>query len=141
MASAQDPSWELQTAIVGRLKADVALARLTGGKARIYDYVPEREEFPYIVYENPNTAEWDTSSEYGSAQVLQINVWSRREGAKEARLILRRVQNLLHDQEAGLTLNGHKLVNLRMTFQQMVKEPDGQHYHGVLRFRAITEEV
>ena len=43
----------------------------------------------------------------------------------------------LHDQP--LTLSGHRLINLRHEHSEARREPDGETYHGIARFRATTE--
>ncbi|WPM82077.1 DUF3168 domain-containing protein [Brucella pseudintermedia] len=42
------PTYELQGAIVQRLKNDPALSAMIGG--RVYDTVPEGAEFPYVSF-------------------------------------------------------------------------------------------
>jgi hypothetical protein len=43
----------------------------------------------------------------------------------------------LHDQP--LTLVDHDLVNLRHEFSEARPDPDGDTYHGIVRYRAVTE--
>jgi hypothetical protein len=45
----------------------------------------------------------------------------------------------LHD--AALTLDEHHLVNLRLEFSEARYDEDLSVYHGLLRFRAVTEPV
>jgi hypothetical protein len=45
----------------------------------------------------------------------------------------------LHD--AALTLSGHRLVNLRHELSEARRESDGDTYHGIVRFRAVTEPL
>jgi hypothetical protein len=49
------------------------------------------------------------------------------------------VSNKLHDQ--ALPLAGHRLVNLQLQFAEARQEPDSPAYHGILRFRAVTEPL
>lgn len=140
---AQSPSWEVQSSIYNLLKDDATLlAALPGG---LFDYVPERATFPYGVYSDMDGKPWDTTTEYGDELIVQIGVFSRAEGRKEAKTAQRRIDVLLHDGEAALraegVLTGHHLVSIRKILETVVKEPDGQHYHGVQQFRVITEEI
>ena len=43
----------------------------------------------------------------------------------------------LHDR--ALPLDGHALVNLRLEFSEVRFDDDQSVYHGLLRFRAVTE--
>lgn len=140
-----DPALELQKSIRGVLVADSTLASLMGGAVKFFDYVPERESLPYIEYREGSTAEWDvdetgSATGFGREHTLTINVWSGYEGVKELRGILRRVYDLLQN-NTSLSLVDHNLVNLRFMFDDVVREPDGQSYHGISQFRAITEEI
>jgi hypothetical protein len=48
-----------------------------------------------------------------------------------------KIRELLSDQ--ALILNDHALVNLRYQFSETRQDPDGETYHGVVRYRAVTE--
>ena len=41
--------------------------------------------------------------------------------------------------DAALALDGHALVNLRFEMAEARRDPDGITWHGVMRFRAVTE--
>jgi hypothetical protein len=133
MASA---SWALQQAVFTALGADAGLISLLGGN-RVYDDVPERAEFPYVTFALSNERDWSTSSEEGSEHLLTLHVWSRAAGRKEAHEIMGALRRVLHD--AGLALTGYRLVNLRHEFSEARRDPDGETYHGILRYRAVTE--
>jgi hypothetical protein len=46
---------------------------------------------------------------------------------------------LLHD--AALDMAAHRLVNLRLQFAHSRYEEGADVYHGLLRLRAVTEEI
>lgn len=48
-------------------------------------------------------------------------------------------ERLLHD--VALPLDGHALVNCRLKFSEARHDDDLAVYHGLLRFRAVTEPV
>lgn len=135
MASA---SFALQKALFLRLTADAALSALLGGP-RIYDDVPVRGEFPYVTFGQTTERDWSTGTEPGAEHVVTLHVWSRAAGRKEADEIMEAVKVALH--EANLMLAGHRLVNLRHEFSDARRETDGESYHGVTRYRAVTEPV
>ena len=52
-------------------------------------------------------------------------------------MILARICGVLH--LAALDVDDNALVNLRFVNSQIVRESDGETYHGVARYRAVTE--
>lgn len=130
------PAWELQKAVYDALSADADLIALLGG-ARIYDHVPRGAAFPYITFGPSTTRDWSTGTEKGSEHLLTLRVWSKAGGEKEVHLMLEAIRAALH--EAALTPAGHRLVSLRHELSDAVREPDGETYQGVARFRALTE--
>lgn len=139
-----DPSFELQKAMRAAMLADAGLQALMGNPPAIFDHVPERAAMPYIQHDEPGTAEWDvtpteTDDGFGHEHTIMLHVWSAYEGKKEVGAILYRLEELFRD--ASLSLTGHRLVNIRYQFSDRLRDPDGQAYHGVIQFRAVTEEV
>jgi hypothetical protein len=51
--------------------------------------------------------------------------------------IVEAIKAVLHDQP--LMLPDHQLVNLRHEFSEARLDPDGDTFHGVVRYRAVTE--
>ncbi len=135
MASA---SWALQQAIFAALSGDSALTALLGG-ARVYDDVPERAAFPYVTFAPGLERDWSVGEAVGSEHVVTLHVWSRGAGRKEALAIIDAVRARLHD--AALTLVGYRLVNLRHESSDVRRDGDGETFHGIVRFRAVTEPV
>jgi hypothetical protein len=133
MASA---AWELQKSIHGALTAEAALGALLGGP-RIYDDVPRGAEFPYITFGQSTARDWSTGTEAGSEHTIVLNVWSRAAGEREAHLIMAAVREALH--EAELAVAGHRLVNIRHEASEALRDPDGETFRGVIRFRAVLE--
>jgi hypothetical protein len=133
MASA---SWALQQAVFAALTSDSALSALLGG-ARVYDDVPERAAFPYVTFAPGIERDWSTGETSGSEHAVTLHAWSRGAGRKEALAIMDALCARLHD--AALTLTGHRLVNLRHESSDVRRDSDGETFHGIVRFRAVTE--
>ena len=129
---------ELQKSIFSALTANVALTGLLGGP-RVYDDVPRGAEPPYLTIGESVIRDWSTGSEAGDEHLLTLHVWSRAVGRKETQDIMGAVRTVLHD--AAISVSGHRLVNLRHEFSDARREPDGETYHGVVRYRAVTEPV
>ncbi len=79
----------------------------------------------------------DVSADDGAAQEhqLTLHAWSRQGGRKEAHVITGALLQALDD--APLTPDGHRLVNLRFWPSPTCgARADGRTYHAVVRFRA-----
>lgn len=135
MASA---SFELQKAIFSKLTADAGVLALLGGP-RVYDDVPSRTEFPYMTFGQTTERDWSTSTDPGKEHTITLHAWSRGRGRKEADDILSASVAALHNQT--LTLTGYRLINLQHQFSDARRDPDGETFHGLARFRAVTEPL
>jgi hypothetical protein len=135
MASA---SWALQSAIFARLTADAVLTALLGGE-RMYDDVPVRAEFPYITFGQSSDRDWSTGTDAGREHLITLHIWSREHGRKQVDEVTDAVRAALHD--AAMTLNGHRLINLRHEFSDVRRDGDGETFHGISRYRAVTEPI
>ena len=127
---------ELQKAIYQRLKTDAVLVSLLGGM-KIYDDTPQRTEFPYVTFGQSTIRDWSTSTESGNEHVMTLHVWSRAAGRRQLHEIMDAIEASLHDQPLALT--GWRLINLRHENSDARRDPDGETYHGTLRYRAVTE--
>jgi hypothetical protein len=128
---------ELQKAIFEALGANAALAALVG--TRIFDHAPANVSFPYITFGRTSVYDWSTGTESGSEQLFTLHVWSKGKGKKEVLEIMELARTTLHD--AALDLDGHRLVNMRLAFSEARYDEDLSVHHGLLRFRAVVEEV
>jgi hypothetical protein len=128
--------WALQQSIFATLTADAPLLGLLGA-ARIYDDVPRGAGLPYVTFGHSLERDWSTASEDGLEHVVTLHVWTGAGGKKNARAIMQAMREALHDQ--ALSLDGHRLVNLRHEFSEARREPDGDLVRGISRYRAITE--
>lgn len=127
---------ELQTAIFAALGADTDLTGLLGG-AKIFDHAPANTAFPYVTFGRTSVYDWSTGTESGAEQLFTLHVWSKARGKAETLAIMERAQHVLHDQP--MALDEHHLVNLRLEFAEARLDEDLAVYHGLMRFRAVTE--
>jgi uncharacterized protein DUF3168 len=126
----------LQKAIFEKLSSDPATLAALGGP-RIYDDAPARAEFPFVTFGQSTERDWSTGTEIGFEHLVTLHVWSRGRGRKEAQAVIAAARDALHDQQ--LTLTGHRLVNLRHEYSEARRDNDGETFHGIARFRAVTE--
>jgi Protein of unknown function (DUF3168) len=128
--------WSLQRGIYQALAGSPALTALLGG-VRIYDDPPQDASYPFITLGESALRDWSTGTEDGSEHLLTLHVWSRAGGKKQAHDILEAVKDAMHDKR--LALIDHHLVNLRQEFSEVRPDVDGHTYHGIVRYRAVTE--
>jgi hypothetical protein len=128
----------LQRAIFAKLSSDAALIGALGAP-RIYDDVPPRAEFPFLTFGQSTERDWSTGTDTGNEHLVTLHVWSRARGRGEAETAIAAAREALHDQ--ALTLDGHRLINLRHEFSEARRDSDGETFHGIVRFRAVTEEM
>jgi len=133
----QSPTISLQSNLVARLRGNAALTTALGGANKVFDYVPQRTPYPYVVYYETDRFEQDTSAGRSSEHLISIHAWSDQEGSRQAQAILQLCDELLQDY-APIALVNHRLVNLKFVSADQVKED--QVYHAVAQYRAYTEE-
>lgn len=127
---------ELQKAVFMTLGADASLTAAMGG-SRIHDHAPANVAFPHITFGRTSIYDWSTGTEDGSEHIFTLHVWSKAKGKAETLEIMEVVKKALHD--TNLELGGHRLINLRKEFEEARFDEDLSVYHGLLRFRAVTE--
>lgn len=128
--------WLLQKALYSALLADSELIALLGGN-HVYDDVPQGAPFPYVTIGESSVSDWSTGSDDGYEHILTLHVWSRAKGRKQVYDIVNCIRQVLD--QSPLTVTGHHLVNMRFELSEARRESDGETYHGIVRYRAVTE--
>jgi len=127
----------LRRAILDTAAADAQLKTLMGGTLRLYDEPPRGAEPVYALFGDVKAEDWSTDFDRGHEQSLSIVVWSEKGGARTALACAERFAAILDD--APLALEGHRLVNLRVTELASARDKDTQLSRVTLRLRAVTE--
>lgn len=136
------PSWELQVAIVTRLKADATLTALIG--VRVYDHVPRgadgavTADFPFVGIAGSDELQDDATCQTGYEITMNLDVWSRKPGFVEAKQIAHAVVKSLHNWDAPLPTN--RVITLQHRQTRMFRDPDGLTSHGVVELVAVVTE-
>jgi hypothetical protein len=104
----------------------------------IYENPPAEVPFPYITFGITTTVDWSTKTSNGLQTAITLHVYSQK-NKKEVMEILDRIFELL--QSDMITLTGHNLVAMRFDYNEITLENYGVTYHGIIRFRAFTEEI
>ena len=132
------PAAELQKAVFDALGADPTLTGALGAD-RIFAQAPANVTFPYITFGRTSVYDWSTGTEKGTEQLFTLHIWSKAKGNKEALEIMEMARWVIEDK--SLPLDTQHLVNMRLEFAEERYDEDQAVHHGMLRFRAITEEA
>jgi hypothetical protein len=127
---------QLQKAVYNALTANSALMAVISG---VYDWVPETAAYPLVSIGSGRSIPFDTCTSNGQEHVIEVHVWSQKQGRKEAKDVQSLVYNVLH--KAALSVTGHQAILCLQEFSEVTKDPDGYTHHGVQRFRVITEDI
>jgi hypothetical protein len=133
------PVLSLRRAILDVASADAELRALMGGALRLYDEPPRGAEPVYALFGDVKAEDWSTDLDRGHAQSVDIVIWSEKGGARTALMVADRFFAILDD--APLTLEGHRLVNLRVTELASTRDRETGLARVTLRLRAVTEVV
>ena len=128
--------FELEKAIYQTLINYATLNAMISG---VFDQVPEHASFPYISIGESVSRDWSTKTTSGAQISVTLHIFSRYGGKKQAIDVMRRIHELLH--QGNLSLSGHVLIMMRFEYSNVSLESDGSTYQGVIRLRALTEEV
>lgn len=131
-------SYELQKLIYERLVADATVHAFV--RDRIYDRIPEKGFFPYIVLGQSFVIEDDAECITGVVETATIQCWSRYQGGfKEVKQVSDAVKRSLHLYHTEPDTQA--LVELRFLTTNFLDDPDGISRQANMQFQAIMEEA
>lgn len=136
------PDNALQAGIYARLNGYAPLVALIGAN-KVYDFVPERAQPPYVLIGEDTLVDNDSKSNPGWDATLTIHCWDyERAGRKSVKAILSAIHDALHWQTTNITVAGYQLVHINREFQDTIQETAGEgqtdrYWHGVARYRAL----
>jgi hypothetical protein len=129
---------DLQKALFFELNGDATLTALLGGQ-KVFDLAPDKTALPYVTFGRTSIFDWSTGTESGTEQLCTLHIWSKAKGKKEAFDIMAAMRARLD--QAPLELGAHHLVNFRFEFAEVLFDEEQAVYHGLLRFRAVIEDI
>jgi hypothetical protein len=129
-------SLALRRALRDGLVGHAPLVEVLGGP-KIWDEPPRDAAFPYVTLGEARVTDWSTGSSSGHEHALTLHVWSRQGGQTEAQVVAGEIIAAL--EQVPIEPVGQRLVNLRFATADIRREEDGRTFHGVVRFRAVTE--
>ena len=128
----------LQKALIAHLRADAALQALLGNPARVWDATPRGAGYPHLLIGKSESKAVEADG-CGVEHVLTLRCASRFEGTEEAKAVIAAVRAAIH--EAGLEADGIRTVSIRATYADVFRSSDHKRVWGVIRVRAVTEDI
>ena len=121
----------LQKAVYGVLDAALSVP--------VYDHVPQKTAYPYVVVGDDTSIPWDTDDSLGAESTVTIHAWSQYRGRAEVKGLLQQIYDALHRQDIAIE-NAHTIESIA-EFQQTIVESDGLTRHGIIRFRITVDDL
>ena len=134
----RDHESALQKGLIARLKGDEALQGLLGEPARIWDEPPAQPGFPHLRV-GTSQSRAVAAEGCGVEHTVTLHCVSRFGGSEEARAICAAVRTRLEG--AQIEADGVRTISLRTTFADVFRSGDLRRTYGVIRVRAVTEEI
>ncbi len=128
----------LQKALIAHLRADGALQALLGDPARIWDEAPRGAGYPHLLIGRSESRPVAADG-CGVEHQLSLRCASRFGGTEEAKAICAAVRAAVH--EAALEADGVRAVSIRATYADVFRSGDLKRVWGVVRIRAVTEDI
>lgn len=138
-----DRTVQMVAAVYAALANDATLTTLLGSSGRVFTEVPDNQAAPYVFIALPNNNDYGSSSGDAQEHIFQVDVfteqpWLGLSAVQHCAKVVAQVRSVLHG--IPLAMSAGTMANLRCEFTQpALRDPDGVSWHGVLRFRAVTE--
>ena len=134
----RDHESALQKGLIAWLRADEVVQAVLGEPARIWDEPPAAPVFPYLKV-GASQSQPVRAADCGIEHSVTLHCVSRFAGSEEARAICAAVRARLDG--AVIETDGVRTISLKTTFTDIFRSPDLRRTHGVIRVRAVTEEM
>ena len=122
--------WPLRTALYNKLTGSAPLMSLITG---VFDEVPDGQPYPYVTINSITETADDAHDHQGLWCTVQINVWTRAPGFKQAAEIFAAVDAVLDRQP--LAVAGYTDVSIRCDQHMELRDPDPDIRHINAQYR------
>jgi hypothetical protein len=126
----------LQIAMREALLAHAPLLALLGG-GHVFDELPRGVHEPYVAFAGLETRDWSVQEQKAHEHFISIEVKTKSRSRALAQDIVGEIETALDN--ADLALQGHVLVNLRLTFLTVARS--NEFFGAVVKYRAVTEPL
>jgi hypothetical protein len=128
---------DLMQALFLRLKTDASLSALLGGTG-LLERASDKAAFPNVTYGRTSGFDLDTGADNDADQLVTLHIWSKAQSEAETRLIMESIRARLDG--AALAIGPRGQTRLALEFAETRYDEDLAVHHGLLRFRALTQE-
>ncbi|NUS22525.1 DUF3168 domain-containing protein [Mesorhizobium sp. M2D.F.Ca.ET.185.01.1.1] len=128
---------DLMQALFLRLKTDATLSALLGGVG-LLEKASDKAAFPNVTYGRTSAFDLETGADNDNDQLVTLHIWSKAQGEAETRLIMDSIKARLDG--AAFSIGSRGQTSLSLEFAEARYDEDLTVYHGLLRFRALTQE-
>ena len=122
--------WPLQVAVVTRARSHAPLMALVSG---VFDEVPEDTAHPYVTVGSITETVSDAHNQRGLDAQVEMHIWSRYDGYKEAAEIAAALDAALDRQP--LTVTGFRDVSVAHVQHTELRDPDPDIRHINVSYR------
>ncbi|MDG4876388.1 DUF3168 domain-containing protein [Mesorhizobium sp. WSM4935] len=129
---------DLMQALFLRLKTDASLSALLGG-AGLLERADAKAAYPHVTYGRTSAFDLETGADNDNDQLITLHIWSKAQGEAETRLIMDSIKARLD--RAALSIGPRGQTRLSLEFAEARYDEDLTVHHGLLRFRALTQEA
>jgi hypothetical protein len=126
-----DAGTALQTAVYSVLTAAPPIG------AGVFDRVPDNATYPQIEIVGGTSRAWKSALVRGEQVTVEIHIWSRYDGYKEARQLLADVRDRIDEVDLPVPA-GVTLVDIQFVEEDLMIDVDNLTRHGWVRFLAIV---
>lgn len=105
----------------------------------VFDNVPQKTAYPYVVIGDDTSVPFDTDDSLGTEATITIHVWSQYRGRKQVKEIMQQIYDALH--RGNVAVSDALLIESQAEFEQTIVESDGLTRHGIIRFRLTIDQT
>jgi len=128
----KSPTLVLHKAQVERIEAQTSY--------NVFDDMPEKEVFPYVVMGEVTARDWSDKFESGQEVYSTLHIWSQYAGRKEADEMADSILQALTLSPLDLLPNFRAVLD-RFDSYDLIIDIDGKTRHGIIKMRYLIEEV
>lgn len=127
---------DLQKAIYGALNNVISVP--------VYDHVPQKATYPYVVIGEDNFVDWSNDLKNGFEATVNLHVWDRPKGSsgKRGKAATKEIQGEIYGilQRSNFAIGEYGNPGMSFEYSDVFMDTDGITYHGVQRFRVNYAE-
>ncbi|RCS25838.1 DUF3168 domain-containing protein [Phyllobacterium salinisoli] len=133
-----EESLAVQRLIYSRLTSNASLLALLPADA-IFDRNARPERFPCVVVGEAQTVGDDIDCGPSSEVYSTVHVWTKEEGFRSCKTIAGAVRRALWQAEG--IFDGFRVLDTGFENSRFLRDPSGEHSHGIVTFFSPVEEA